>query len=129
MLAGQDYLVNVLPSTPETNNLLNRCIALLCGAISTLFPSCFRENLKHCRDVGFINIGRGNIISEADILYALDNNFVRGAVLDVFDVEPLPKDSPLWAHKNITSMNISISITFLHSVISSHASCCWRVES
>jgi len=84
MLAGQDYLVNVLPSTPETNNLLNR------------------ENLKHCRDVGFVNIGRGNIISEADILFALDNNFFRGAVLDVFDVEPLPKNSPLWVHKNIT---------------------------
>lgn len=84
MLAGQDYLINVLPATPETDKLLNR------------------ENLKHCRDVVFINIGRGNIISEANILFALDNNFFRGAVLDVFDVEPLPKDSPLWAQKNIT---------------------------
>ena len=106
MLSGLDYIINVLPATPVTNNMLNRC-NVVWGVIKILFHSCFRENLKHCRDVGFVNIGRGNIISEADIIYALDNNFFRGAVLDVFDVEPLPKDSPLWAHKNITSMNLS----------------------
>ena len=106
MLTGLDYIINVLPATPETNNMLNRC-KVVCAVIKILFHSCFRENLKHCKDVGFVNIGRGNIISEADIIYALDNNFFRGAVLDVFDVEPLPKDSPLWVHKNITSMNLS----------------------
>ena len=126
MMAGQDYLINVLPATAETNNILNRCIQIWCDENCC----CSRDNLKHCKDVGFVNIGRGNIISAADILYALDNNFFRGAVVDVFDVEPLPQDSPLWAHKNILSMNLWERY-FCESnfVFCSHASCCWRVES
>ena len=103
MMAGQDYLINVLPSTMETNNILNRCV-FLSGVMKTVWWCDFRENLKHCKNVGFVNIGRGNIIIEANILYALDNNFFRGAVLDVFDVEPLPEDSPLWAHPSVLSM-------------------------
>ena len=109
MMAGQDYLINVPPATAETNNILNRCICAFlcdCGGVMKTVHCCSRDNLKHCKDVGFVNIGRGNIISAADILYALDNNFFRGAVVDVFDVEPLPQDSPLWAHKNILSMNL-----------------------
>ena len=85
MLENVDYLVNVLPATPETNNLLSK------------------ERLKHCKNVGFVNIGRGNIIDEGDIIFALENGLFRAAYLDVFNQEPLPAGSPLWSHENVTS--------------------------
>ena len=127
MMAGQDYLINVLPSTAETNNILNRCV-FLSGVMKTVWWCDFRENLKHCKNVGFVNIGRGNIISEADILYALDNNFFRGAVLDVFNVEPLPEDSPLWVHPSVLSMRQKPISGESNIKFCSHASCCWRVQ-
>lgn len=85
MLGNVDYLVNVLPATPNTNNLLSR------------------ERLKHCNNVGFVNIGRGNIIDEEDTIFALEKGFFKAAFLDVFNQEPLPAESPLWSHENVTS--------------------------
>lgn len=43
-----------------------------------------------------MNIGRGSIIPEADLIRALRYKWLRGAILDVFEKEPLPLDSPLW---------------------------------
>ena len=45
-----------------------------------------------------INAGRGGLQVEADILAALDSGRLKGASLDVFEREPLPKDSRLWTH-------------------------------
>ena len=73
-----------------------------------LIISYFRKTLQGCQNVGFVNIGRGNIIEEDDIVYALDNNLFSGAVLDVFNVEPLPKLSPLWSHPKVSSMYFSM---------------------
>ncbi|CAL1285890.1 unnamed protein product [Larinioides sclopetarius] len=74
-----DYLVNVLPSTPATAGLLDGDV------------------LKNCQKKPvFINIGRGDIIKESNIIKALNNGWISKAVLDVFEVEPLPPDSPLW---------------------------------
>ena len=84
LLASVDYLINVLPATPTTDKILNR------------------DTLKFCKNVGFVNIGRGNVIEEDDIIYALDNNLFSAAVLDVFNVEPLPKSSQLWTHSNVS---------------------------
>ena len=50
----------------------------------------------------FINIGRGDIISEEDILEALDKNWLSSAILDVFDPEPLRSESKLWKHPQVT---------------------------
>ena len=61
----------------------------------------FRGALKNCKNVGFVNIGRGNVIEEDDIIEALNHGWLKGAVLDVFHTEPLPKDSKLWSHPNI----------------------------
>lgn len=44
----------------------------------------------------FINIGRGSIISDIELIKAIENKWLRGAILDVFQKEPLPKDSTLW---------------------------------
>ena len=48
------------------------------------------------KDAVFINIGRGNAVNEDDIIEALENNVIRGAVLDVTKTEPLNKDSKLY---------------------------------
>ena len=48
-----------------------------------------------------INVGRGNLISEQDIIKALDEKWIRCAILDVFRTEPLPPDSVLWEREDV----------------------------
>ena len=60
--------------------------------------------LSNCQNVGFINIGRGNVIKEEEIVEALDKGWLRAAALDVFNVEPLPQESDLWSHPRVTSI-------------------------
>eukprot|EP00090_Calanus_glacialis_P008541 TRINITY_DN16889_c0_g1_i1.p1 TRINITY_DN16889_c0_g1~~TRINITY_DN16889_c0_g1_i1.p1 ORF type:complete len:325 (-),score=52.99 TRINITY_DN16889_c0_g1_i1:32-1006(-) len=84
LLSSVDYVVNILPATPDTDQILG-------GGI-----------LSHCKNVGFVNIGRGNVIKEEEIIEALENGWLRGAALDVFNVEPLPSESKLWSHPKVT---------------------------
>jgi phosphoglycerate dehydrogenase-like enzyme len=85
VLAQSDYLVNVLPSTSSTRYLLTE------------------SNLELCRDKKpvFINIGRGDVVAEQTVIDALDKGVWSRAVLDVFEEEPLPKSSALWAHPSV----------------------------
>ncbi|RMX67712.1 hypothetical protein DD238_001473 [Peronospora effusa] len=85
VLEQSDYVVNVLPSTDATRYLLTE------------------HMLEHCRkrQPVFINVGRGDIISEKTIIAALDTGLLSKAVLDVFEQEPLPKESPLWTHPKV----------------------------
>lgn len=78
-----DHLVCFLPSGPETTNMLDA------RRISLLKPSAF-----------VYNFGRGNSIDESALAAALDAGRVAGAVLDVFQREPPPADSPLRAARN-----------------------------
>lgn len=80
-LRACDYVVNILPSTEQTKGLLNG------------------EVLKNCEEkkAVFINVGRGNIIRETDLVRALKKGWISGAILDVFEEEPLPQTSELWA--------------------------------
>ena len=48
-----------------------------------------------------VNVGRGSSINQEAIAKALNEGRLAGAALDVFDVEPLPKDDPLWETKNL----------------------------
>ena len=48
-----------------------------------------------------INIARGAIINERELVSALDKGYIKGAVLDVFEEEPLPKENPLWDMNNV----------------------------
>ena len=85
-LQKSDYVVNVLPKTPQTTGILSNSI------------------LKNCteRQSVFINVGRGNVLTEVDIIEALEKKWIRSAVLDVFEEEPLSPDSKLWGISNVT---------------------------
>ncbi|GEO85400.1 MULTISPECIES: 2-hydroxyacid dehydrogenase [Alphaproteobacteria] len=88
-LARTDILVGLLPLTPETHGLYN----------ASLFA-----RLRQGRALGkpvFINAGRGGSQVETDIVAALENGVLGAASLDVFESEPLPPESPLWALDNV----------------------------
>lgn len=84
-LAPCDYVVSVLPATPATRHLFGA------AAFSAMKPSCV-----------FINVGRGSTVCETDLMEALENRVIAGAVLDVFEKEPLDRTSPLWAMENVS---------------------------
>jgi len=84
-LGGCDFLVCMLPLTSETEGILNA------NLLSQLPQGAW-----------LINVGRGGHGNEADIVAALDSGRLGGAVLDVFQAEPLPADSPLWSHPKVT---------------------------
>ncbi|MFN8572266.1 MAG: D-2-hydroxyacid dehydrogenase [Gemmatimonadaceae bacterium] len=78
-----DFLVLATPLTPETRGLVSRSV------------------LACCRGAVLINVGRGAVVDESAIPEALDAGWLRGAALDVFDVEPLPVSSPLWDRADV----------------------------
>lgn len=80
-----DCVISVLPSTTKSKGLLNNGVLQLCSAKSPIF----------------INIGRGSLISESEVLRAVRNKWISYAVLDVFESEPLPDSSGLWSEPNV----------------------------
>jgi phosphoglycerate dehydrogenase-like enzyme len=84
LLRESDFVVIAAPHTPETAKLFRR-------------PQF--QQMK--RTAYLINIGRGAIVDLADLVAALRAGEIAGAALDVFEVEPLPADHPLWAMPNV----------------------------
>lgn len=84
-----DYVVSVLPSTPETRDLLSGDVLSAAG------------RAKGGKAPVFLNAGRGDVLTEESLIRALDEKFISGAILDVFPVEPLPSDCPLWARPDV----------------------------
>jgi len=97
LLAESDYVVSALPGTPETTNF--------CGE---------KEFSAMKKTAVFINIGRGVTVDEKALCTALNSEEIRGAALDVFWTEPLPKTSPLWDCKNvlITAHNADLTVDY-----------------
>jgi glyoxylate/hydroxypyruvate reductase A len=83
-IAGADFLVNLLPLTAETENLIDHAL------LGRLAPQAV-----------LINGGRGRHVVDADVLAQLDSGHLRAAVLDVFRAEPLATDDPLWRHPGV----------------------------
>jgi glyoxylate/hydroxypyruvate reductase A len=84
-LAGTRVLVNLLPLTAETENILNR------QTLSQLKPGGY-----------LINVARGRHLVDEDLLAVLASGQLSGATLDVFRQEPLPAEHPFWRHPAIT---------------------------
>ena len=98
-LARTDILVTLLPLTPETRGIIN----------TNLLKGLARDGRVAAPSL--INAGRGGLQKEADILACLDDGTLHEAVLDVFETEPLSRDSALWLHPRvtITPHNASVS--------------------
>ena len=84
MLPEADVVVNCLPITPATENMIG--------------PG---EFAKMKQGTYFINVSRGKVVNTAALIQALQEKRLAGAGLDVVDPEPLPKDSPLWKMPNV----------------------------
>lgn len=85
VLPNADYIVNVLPSTPKTKQLINE------ESLSYMKPSAV-----------FINFGRGDAVDEQALIEALRNKQLNHAYLDVFEEEPLHEEHPLWGMDEVT---------------------------
>ena len=83
LAARADWLVLALPLTSATRGMVGRRV------------------LQACRGAVLINAGRGAVVDEQLIPEALDRGWLAGAALDVFEVEPLPVESPLWLDSRV----------------------------
>jgi phosphoglycerate dehydrogenase-like enzyme len=85
VLAQSDYVVLLLPLTPETRGYVNSA-----------------RLAKMKKTAHLLNFGRGELIVDADLVDAVHRKIIVGAVLDVFAVEPLPVEHPFWTTPGIT---------------------------
>jgi phosphoglycerate dehydrogenase-like enzyme len=84
LLAQSDFVVSCVPHTPETVKMINA------------------ERLKQMKKTAYlINVSRGVVVDLAALTSALQNGTIAGAGLDVFEIEPLPADHPLWDMQNV----------------------------
>lgn len=84
MLPECDFLILCVPRTPETTGLMSRERYQRMKATSVV-----------------INMARGSLTPEPDLVEAIEQGWIAGATIDVFETEPLPPESPLWALPNV----------------------------
>lgn len=84
ILPEADFVVISAPLTPETRGMIDQ------KALQQMKPTAY-----------LINIGRGEIVHQPSLVQALQEGWIAGAGLDVFEKEPLPKESPLWEMENV----------------------------
>jgi len=82
--ADLDYVTMTLPATPQTRHFINADVLKLMKSSAVL-----------------VNVGRGSSVNETDLACALRDGMIGGAVLDVFEHEPLARESPLWHLPNV----------------------------
>lgn len=84
MLPECDYVVVILPLTEKTHHFIDA------------------DLLREMKSTAFlVNIGRGSLIKEPDLIKGLRKGWIAGAGLDVFETEPLPANSPFWQMENV----------------------------
>lgn len=99
-LARTRVLINTLPLTPDTRDILRR------ETLQQLMPQAH-----------VVNMGRGDHLVEDDLLALLASGHVQGATLDVFRQEPLPVDHPFWTHPRVTVTPHVAAISLQHETI------------
>jgi len=102
LLAISDFVVVALPLVEETTRLFTL------KEFATMKPSAY-----------FMNIARGAVVDQSDLVTALQQGLIKGAGLDVFEHEPLPETSPLWDMPNaiITPHVAALSPSYLDRAI------------
>jgi phosphoglycerate dehydrogenase-like enzyme len=84
LMAASDYVLLAMPATPDTTGIVGEA------------------ELRAMKSEGvIINLGRGNAIAEKALIQALTEKWIRGAALDVFEVEPLPDGHIFYQLDNI----------------------------
>jgi glyoxylate/hydroxypyruvate reductase len=111
-LAQSDYLVCVLPLTEDTRGIMD-------AKLFAQLPE----------GAWVINVARGAHLIEEDLIAALDTGHLAGAVLDVFQSEPLPENSPIWRHSKITATPHIAGITDAQAALAYVGDCVARCES
>ena len=84
MLSKADFVVLIAALTPETTGMIGK------AELAAMKPEAY-----------LINVARGAMAVETDLIEALQNGTIAGAALDVFETEPLPPESPLWKMENV----------------------------
>ncbi len=84
VLAASDWVLLLLPVTPETRGFMNA------ARLKRMKPTAH-----------LLNFGRGELVVDADLIEAVKARTIAGAVLDVFTTEPLPAEHPFWGTENI----------------------------
>lgn len=84
VLAQSDFVLLLLPATPETDNIMDA------ERLAKMKPTAW-----------LLNFGRGHLIRDDDLIAAVRAGTIAGAVLDVFRQEPLPEDHPFWGTEGI----------------------------
>lgn len=85
VLADSDFLVLLLPLTPETRGFMTT------ARLQKMKPSAY-----------LLNFGRGELVVDAELIEAVKAKTIAGAVLDVFATEPLPAEHPFWGTEGIS---------------------------
>lgn len=98
LLRSADVVVNLLPLTVRTNSLFDE-----------------RRFSQMKRGAGFVNLARGQHVVEPALLAALDRGHIGHAVLDVFQIEPLPAHHRFWTHPQVTVLPHAAALTDLRS--------------
>jgi len=84
VLAQSDFVLLLLPATPETNEIIDA------KRLGMMKPSAW-----------LLNFGRGHLIKDDDLVAAVKSRKIAGAMLDVYRQEPLPADHPFWTTEGI----------------------------
>lgn len=110
LVADADWLILTLPLTTETRGLIGR------------------DLLSSCRGAVLMNAGRGAVVEENAIPEALDHGWLAGAILDVFETEPLPKESPLWDNPRVMISPHISGLTTPEGAVNGFLECLAEIE-
>jgi phosphoglycerate dehydrogenase-like enzyme len=110
LAATADWLIVTLPLTSETRGLISRAI------------------MSVCRGAVLMNAGRGAVVDEAALQEELDEWWISAAALDVFEVEPLPRESPLWDDARVMISPHNSGPTTVDGAIDGFLECLEQIE-
>jgi phosphoglycerate dehydrogenase-like enzyme len=110
LVSDADWLIVTLPLTRETKHLINQDV------------------LSRCRGAVLMNSGRGAVVDESALPLALEQGWLRAMALDVFEVEPLPTDSPLWDDPRVLISPHISGLTTTAGVVEGFFECLHDIE-